>query len=167
MKPSQMTLSAGLEICNPMTLRLSPDAPSTAAVDERRHHELGGRAGGTARFRRSCEAGVLPNSAIWDQGGACGAAGPASAPALALGGPAGARRATPRGSPDQHSSFVTQMDALPAVLPPTGSSATPVHLYGRLRLRTAACPESSARRGKGGWWKRDSVRELLSTRGLP
>ena len=32
-------------------------------------------------------------------------------------------------------------------------------------LRTAACPESCARRGKGGWWKRDSVRELFSTRG--
>jgi hypothetical protein len=78
----------------------------------------------------------------------------------------GARRATPRGSPDQHSSFVTQMDALPAVRSPAGSSATPVHPNGRLRLRTAACPQSCARRGKGGWWKRDSTRELSSTRGF-
>ncbi len=80
-------------------------------------------------------------------------------------GPRGARRATTRGSPDQHSSFVTQMDALPAVLSPAGSSATPVHPNGRLRLRTAACPECCARRGKGGWWKRDSMRELFTTRG--
>ena len=80
-------------------------------------------------------------------------------------GPRGARRATPRGSPDQHSSFVTQMDALPAVLSPAGSSATPVHPNGRLRLRTAGCPECCARRGKGGWWKRDSMRELFTTGG--
>src|SRR5579864_6328090 len=37
-----------------------------------------------------------------DQGGACGGAGPASAPGSALGGPPGARRATPRDSPDLH-----------------------------------------------------------------
>ena len=37
---------------------------------------------------------ALPNLAVFDQGGACGAAGPASAPGSALGGPPSARRAT-------------------------------------------------------------------------
>ena len=35
----------------------------------------------------------------WNQGGACGAAGPASAPGSALGGPPGARQAIPAGTP--------------------------------------------------------------------
>ena len=41
-----------------------------------------------------CICAALPNLAVLDQGGACGAAGPASAPGSALGGPPGARRAT-------------------------------------------------------------------------
>src|SRR5438876_466074 len=38
---------------------------------------------------------ALPNLAVLDQGGACGTAGPVSAPGSALAGPPGARRATP------------------------------------------------------------------------
>ena len=44
-----------------------------------------------------CTCDALPNLAVFDQGGACGAAGPASAPGSALGGPPGARRARPTG----------------------------------------------------------------------
>ena len=38
----------------------------------------------------------MPNLAVFDQGGACGAAGPASAARSALGGSPGVRRATHR-----------------------------------------------------------------------
>ena len=56
--------------------------------------------------RMSRASDPLPNYALLDQGGACGAAGPASAPRSASEGPRGARRATPRDSPDRHNSFV-------------------------------------------------------------
>ena len=45
---------------------------------------------------RTCDA--LPNLAVFDQGGAWRAAGPASAPGSALGGTPAARRATPQGT---------------------------------------------------------------------
>src|SRR5262249_21768300 len=45
---------------------------------------------------------VAELSRLWIKSGACGAAGPASAPRSASEGPRGARRATARDSPDQH-----------------------------------------------------------------
>ena len=71
------------------------DRPNLTATDHSMWHpvEL------THASERQRQRDQLPNHALLDQGGACGAAGPASAPGSALGGPPGARRATPSDTP--------------------------------------------------------------------
>ena len=67
-------------VCRPVTL---------AALPEVRTCQVSSYA-----LTRMCQRDPLPNHALLDQGGACGAAGPASAAGSAFGGPPAARRAT-------------------------------------------------------------------------
>ncbi len=98
---------------------------------------------------------------LYQGGAARGAAGPASAPGSALGGPPGARRATPAGRADQSGLPVTQSGTVRSHLPHTRLSCSrtspkgvrcarvaarsaaptwprPVHSHGSARTRTTA-----------------------------
>ena len=70
-----------------------------------------------------------------DQGGAYGAAGPASAPGSASEGPPGARRATAEVQADQVGSLVDQPRAARSRLPPHIDPATTCNGTGALRGR--------------------------------
>src|SRR6266566_7049466 len=61
------------EACSPRSASTTESTCSAKAIDA---------------LHLRCICAALPNSAVLDQGGACGAAGPASAPPLSLGRPA-------------------------------------------------------------------------------
>ena len=93
-RPASTTACTGLHLRQPASCGSRSASPGTARSGTARQE---GR-GCSARLQRLLRA-ALPNLAVIKiKRGACGAAGPASAPASALEGPAGARRATPHGT---------------------------------------------------------------------
>ena len=69
----------------------------------------------SAKASTRCICAALPNLAVFDQGGACGAAGPASAPGSALGRPA--RRTPGPRATDRSGSFAVRTGAAGSRLP--------------------------------------------------